>query len=443
MDPLDKFLDFIKSEQLFEVEDRILLAVSGGKDSVFMARLFALSNFPFAIAHCNFQLRGAAADEDADFVESLANELVVPFFSVCFDTKKVANDRQISIQMAARDLRYEWLEETRRLNSYAYIAIAHHQTDTIETMLINLVRGTGIAGLHGILAKRDHIIRPLLAFTGKEVADYIHLNRISYRDDSSNKETKYSRNKIRLEVLPVLREINPALEATFSSTSKRFHSLEKFLDRQIDDLRKTLFLEKEEGVFYIPIDSLNVYLSDQYVLYELFKPFSFLESVLNDLITSLSQQKTGKLFYSNTHQLLVDRDRLILRKIQLNLEDELHIESLPMEFVWKGKRFKVSYSADTSISKDPRKAKIDEGSVTLPLKVRSWRHGDSFIPFGMRGTKKVSDFLIEKKISLDEKGKVPIFLDSNDDILWVAPLRVGERYKVSEKTKKVIIFEQL
>lgn len=443
MDPLDKFLDFINGEQLFVVEDQILLAVSGGKDSVFMARLFAQSNFQFAIAHCNFQLRGSVADEDAIFVKSLADELDVPFFSVCFDTEKVAQDRKISIQMAARDLRYEWLEEIRRSNSYTYIAIAHHQTDTIETMLINLVRGTGIAGLHGILAKRDHIIRPLLAFTGKEVADYIDFNRISYREDSSNKETKYARNKIRLEVLPVLRQINPALEATFSLSSTRFHSLEKFLDSQISDLRRTLFLEKEEGIFHIPINPLNSYLSDQYVLYELFKPFSFFESVLNDLVTSLNQQKTGKLFYSSTHQLLVDRGKLILRKIQLSVDNELHIENLPIEFVWKGKRFKVSYSTDTAISKDQSKVKIDEDSVILPLKVRSWRHGDFFIPFGLKGTKKVSDFLIDKKISLDEKDKVPLFVNSNDDIIWVAPLRIDERYKVNEKTKKVIIFEQL
>src|SRR5690554_2585669 len=196
MDPLRKFLCFIKNEQLFHEDDRVLLAVSGGKDSVFMTQLFAQSNFHFAIAHCNFQLRGSEADKDADFVKKLATDLEVSFYSTNFDTENVANDRQISIQMAARDLRYAWLEEIRASNSYDYIAVAHHQTDSVETVLLNLVRGTGIAGMHGILPKRGNIVRPVLAFTGEEVADYIHSKPIFYREDHSNLETKYARNKI-------------------------------------------------------------------------------------------------------------------------------------------------------------------------------------------------------------------------------------------------------
>lgn len=443
MDPLRKFLGFIKKEQLFHEEDRVLLAVSGGKDSVFMTQLFAYSNFHFAIAHCNFQLRGSASEEDAVFVKNLAMDLHVPFFSTKFETENEANNRQISIQMAARDLRYTWLEEIRSSNSYDYIAVAHHQTDSVETVLLNLVRGTGIAGLHGILPKRGNIVRPVLAFTGEEVADYIHSKHLSYREDQSNLETKYARNKVRLEVLPALRQINPALEETFSLSSKRFYSLEKFLNSQIENIRKTIFLEDQKDVYHIPIKLLRSDLVDSFVLFELFKPFSFSESVLEDLAQNLSQAMTGKLFYSSTHQLLIDRDKLILRKIRLEVDCELSIERFPMKFNWLGKRFNVYISADTSFSKEKKKVSIDEALVSLPIKVRPWEHGDYFVPLGLKGRKKVSDFLINQKVPLDEKSRIPLFVNANNDILWVAPFRIDERYKVSEKTKKVIIFEQL
>lgn len=443
MDPLSTFLDFVKGEQLFNEKDRILLAVSGGKDSVFMARLFAQSNFHFAIAHCNFQLRGAESNEDADFVEDLANSMDVPFFSVNFETKKTAKGRQISIQMAARDLRYAWLEEIRELNAYDYIAVAHHQTDSVETVLINLVRGTGIAGLHGILPKRERIVRPILAFTSEEVSQYIHTKSIAYREDRSNKETKYARNKIRLEVLPILKQINPSLEATFASSSRRFHSLEKFLDLQIERIRESVFIKKDEDTFHISISLLDPYLEDPFVLFEMFNPFSFTEAVLKDLTASLSKESTGSFFYSSTHQMLIDRDKIILKQIQSPLESKFYIQELPTEFIWRGKCFKVSFSIDKAISKNLTIAKIDASNVVFPIEVRSWQNGDSFIPFGLKGTKKISDFLINLKVPADEKDGIPLFVNSNNDILWVAPFRIDERYKISEKTKKVIIFEQI
>lgn len=443
MDPLSTFLDFVKGEQLFNEKDRVLLAVSGGKDSVFMARLFAQSNFDFAIAHCNFQLRGSESDADADFVEDLANGMDVPFYSINFETEKLAESKKISIQMAARDLRYAWLEEIRELNAYDYIAVAHHQTDSVETVLINLVRGTGIAGLHGILPKRDHIVRPIMAFTSEEVNQYVHTHSIAYREDRSNKETKYARNKIRLEVLPVLKQINPSLEATFASSSRRFHSLEKFIDSQIMQIRESVFLKQNQNIFHIPIELIRPYLKDPFVLFELFNPFSFSEAVLSDLVECLNKLSTGSLFYSSTHQLLIDRDKIILREIQSSLDSKYYIQELPAEFTWREKRFKASLSVDTTISENLTIAKVDASKVVFPIEIRSWQDGDSFIPFGLKGTKKISDFLINLKISADEKDNVPLFVNSNNDILWIAPYRIDERYKISEKTKKVIIFEQI
>lgn len=443
MDPFSTFLDFVKEEQLFNEKDRVLLAVSGGKDSVFMARLFAQSNFSFAIAHCNFQLRGSESETDAKFVEDLANSLYVPFYSTVFETEKFAESKKISIQMAARDLRYAWLEEIRELHSYDCIGVAHHQTDSVETVLINLVRGTGIAGLHGILPKRDRIVRPIMAFTSEEITQYVHANSLAYREDRSNRETKYARNKIRLEVLPILKQLNPSLEATLASSSRRFHSLEKFIASQIIQIRESIFLKRGQNVFHISIKLIRPYLKDPHILFELFNPFSFSESVLSDLTECLSKKSTGRIFYSSTHQLLIDRDKIILREIQTPLESKFYIKELPIEFTWREKRFKVSLSEDTTISKILSTAKVDASKVEFPIEVRSWQDGDSFIPFGLKGTKKISDFLIDLKISADEKDNIPLFVNSNSDILWIAPYRIDERYKISEKTKKVIIFEQI
>lgn len=334
MEDLKKFLDFVLKEQLFTEKERVLLAVSGGKDSVFMVRMFAQSGFSFGIAHCNFQLRGDESNQDAVFVKSLAEALGVPFFNVNFDTVSIAKARRISIQMAARDLRYQWLEEVRMTQAFDYVAVAHHQTDSTETVLLNLVRGTGIAGLHGILGKRNRLIRPLLGFCGVEIAKHIQDNQVAYREDRSNKETKYARNKIRLDVLPVLKEINPGLDATFYKSSKRFLALEMFLNRQIEEIRKELFLEKDPGVFYSPLARLSRYAQDPFVLYEVFKPFHFSETVILDFMAGLNVPHSGSMFYSDSHQLLIDRGGVTIRAIQTNEVPSLFIEQLPMEFRW-------------------------------------------------------------------------------------------------------------
>lgn len=443
---LHTFLDYIRQQQLFNEGDRLLLAVSGGKDSVLMTQLFAQSNYRFGIAHCNFQLRGEEANQDAVFVEELAKSLKVPFFKTTFDTKGFAKQEKISIQMAARDLRYDWLEEIRVAEGYSYIAVAHHQTDSVETVLLNLVRGTGIAGLHGILPKREHIVRPLLAFTGEEVAQCIHEHDFPYREDRSNKEVKYARNKIRLEVLPALKVINPTLEKTFTLASKRFLALEKFLNRQIEDIRKGLFTEKEANVYYVSIALLKDFVEDSFVLYEIFKPFGFSETVLQSLMEGLADPKSGNLFYSETHQMLVNRDELIIRRIQDEREESILIHQLPMSFNWEGKSYSVFFKDISEGIENWLNAEtvvLDAGKVTFPIKVRSWKDGDFFKPLGLGGKKKISDFLINQKISLDQKRRIPLFINTNQDILSVAVLRVDDRYKITTETKKVIIFEQL
>lgn len=442
MDSLDKLLDFIKENNLFLAEDRILLAVSGGKDSVFMAHLFSRGKFNFGIAHCNFHLRGEDSERDETLVKNLAKDLGVPFFKVDFDTQRIAQQKRISIQMVARELRYEWFEKIRREHQYEAIALAQHQTDSMETMLLNLVRGTGISGLHGILPRRDHLIRPLLAFTAQEITDQVKKEKIVYREDVSNQDTKYARNKIRLGVLPALRSLNSGLEATFMANSQRFYALEKFLAMHITDLRKAIFQENADHSFHIPIVSLSPYFHDEFLLYELFKPFAFSEAVLSDL-SSRIQEGTGKTFYSKTHKILINRRELTIKRIHQEALPAVIIQTLPKKIEWAGKTFNVYYSDDVTLPIRESIQKVDAEKVIFPIKIRSWKNGDSFKPLGLNGRKKISDFLIAQKVPLDEKKEVPIFVNANEDVLWVAPWRTDDRYKITAKTKKVIIFEQL
>ena len=243
MSPLDRFHSFIQEQGLFEASDHILLAVSGGRDSVLLVHFFKQCGFNFGIAHCNFMLRGAESKADELVVSELATRMEVPFFSTFLDAKSYASTHHVSIQMAARDLRYRWLEKMRAEFGFRYVALAHHQNDTVETMLLNLTRGTGIAGLHGILPKRDALIRPMLCFNRAEIDRTIAEMNISYRDDRSNRSTKYARNKIRLEVIPKLKELNPRLEETFEANRKRFAELEMILNDRIAALHDALFKE--------------------------------------------------------------------------------------------------------------------------------------------------------------------------------------------------------
>lgn len=239
---LTAFQNHIKDNQLFEPTDKILLAVSGGKDSMAMLHLFVAAKFNIGVAHCNFQLRAKAADEDEDFVKQTCQQLNIPFHSIRFDTADYAEKHKISTQMAARELRYNWFEEIKTTDHYHSIATAHHQNDVAETMLINLTKGSGLSGLHGIKAKNNHIIRPLLCFTSDEIQQYISTHQISYREDQSNASVKYVRNKIRHEVLPKLAEINPNIIETLNKAATHFSATENILNQKIE-AEKTLFYQ--------------------------------------------------------------------------------------------------------------------------------------------------------------------------------------------------------
>lgn len=440
---LNRLYSFIKQHALFLPEERVLLAVSGGRDSVLMAHMFKAAGFNFGIAHCNFNLRPVDADEDENFTSDLALVLGVPFFATRFDTGEYASKNHVSIQMAARELRYQWLEEIRNDFDYHYIGLAHHQNDVIETMLLNLTRGTGISGLHGILPKKNKLIRPLLFLTREEIDEIFLQVAFSYREDSSNLSVKYARNKIRLEVIPVLKVLNPSLEQTFEANRKRFAELETLLEHRVNELKEELLKRLNENEYTIALPALKNLVPLKTLLYGLFHPFGFTESVLNNLISSW-EGSPGKLFFSASHQLLLDRNRIILSRIELKRPEDLTIDKNTVLCTWNDQKFgnRIIPIREFNLSREAGIAQLDLDLLGFPLKLRSWKSGDHFHPLGMKSKKKLSDLFVEQKIPLNRKKDIGILENNNGDILWVAGLRIDDRYKITTNTKKVFIFEQ-
>ncbi len=440
---LNRFTSFIKQHALFAPGDRVLLAVSGGRDSVLMAHLFNEARFNFGIAHCNFNLRGDDSQKDEEFASDLAGSLDVPFFTSSFDTGVHSRQHRISIQMAARDLRYQWLEEIRSDFGFRYISVAHHQNDVIETMLLNLTRGTGIAGMHGILPKKNKIIRPVLFLTREEINQVVGQEGFSYREDNSNESTKYARNKIRLEVIPILKELNPSLEETFEANRKRFAELEVLLNKQVREIKAKLFKEPGPGEYEISLAALKELEPLDTLLYELFHPYGFTESILNDLKKAWDGTP-GKVFSSGSHDLHLDRGRLLLTHRKDTLPEDVHIHEEDTLITWDNTKFSsrsVSIS-DFELRPGIGIAQVDRALLKFPLLLRRWSTGDRFQPLGVNGKKKVSDFFIEQKIPLGRKKNIGILENGNGDIIWIAGLRIDERYKITANTKKVFIFEQ-
>jgi tRNA(Ile)-lysidine synthase len=456
---------FIKEHQL--TNQKVLLTVSGGKDSVVLFDLFLKAKLNFGVAHCNFQLRGEESDGDEQFVSQLADNQGVNFHSIHFETKKYASEQSISTQMAARNLRYEWFEKLRVEFGYDYIATAHHLNDNIETILLNLVKGTGIAGLRGIQAINGHIIRPLLFVTREEIDNYIIENRLKWREDSSNASTDYQRNLLRHEVIPILKKINPNLEETFSRNIERFKDLEVSFQKNLSYF-KAAVLREENGIAYIKIENLKYWQSATYLLEELLKEYGFNFQQVKEIEKSLTKH-SGRQFHSATHILIKDREDLIISPSQSNrrtaspkgrasFDDEVLIEKGVESIKFEGLELhliptlllegeglfnspppqKRRLSNNLPLLKGEGRGEVfDLNKLTFPLRIRRWQEGDWFVPLGMKGKKKISDFLIDKKIPLHLK-KVIFVLLSGDDIIWVIGHRIDDRYKLTDSTKRML-----
>ncbi|MCZ4225466.1 tRNA lysidine(34) synthetase TilS [Pedobacter rhodius] len=437
--PVIRFQDFIEQQQLFAMGNKILLAVSGGKDSVLMLHLFKALGVDIGVAHCNFNLRADEAQRDELFVKMLAFSLNLPFYVTHFDTKKYAAENKISTQMAARDLRYNWFEQIRADKGYDFIALAHHQNDAVETVLINLVRGTGISGLHGILPKRDKLIRPLLFLNREEINQLVEENKFDFVEDSSNLSSNYIRNKLRLHVIPHLQNINPNLENTFNQNIKRFAEIETFLNLQVKQIAKELIVKKADAV-YISLEKIKLLTPQKLLLFELLKKYDFMESVVEEIINSLDKQ-SGIKFISTSHQATIDRENLIISKLNFEIHQHKIIHSNHSGFEFNDYKFQLIFSEDLKFETDKNKIFIDAGVLQFPLIVRSWQNGDKFIPLGMEGFKKLSDFFIDEKVPLHLKTNIPILVNGNGEIIWIAGMRQDNRYKLTKSTKKVAIFE--
>jgi tRNA(Ile)-lysidine synthase len=437
-DLLQKFTEFNHDKHLANRKKKCLLTVSGGMDSMVMCDLFFRAGFPFAIAHCNFNLRGKESDGDEQLVKSLTKKYKVEVFTKSFATKEYAEQKNISIQLAARELRYAWFEELRKEKQLDLIATAHHLNDNIETIIYNLIKGTGIRGLRGIPVRHEHIIRPLLFASREEIAGYQKENALAFREDSSNTDDKYTRNKIRHLLIPFMKEINPSLEKTFGDKIDLFTELEALYEKQVNKPVKGLFLQRKEDI-YIPIAKLKKTKNAATILFEYLKDLGFNAEQVDDMLANLDSIP-GKQFLTDKARIIKDRRFFILTQLsQKDFTTQL-IQKDDTEIQLSNAHLKLSVvkREDLKISADKNLAFIDLAKLEFPLTVRHWKQGDYFYPFGMKmKKKKLKKFFTDQKVALNEKETIWV-IESNQKIVWVAGHRMDERFKVGENTGEVL-----
>lgn len=428
------FKNLIKTEFPYLCGSKLLLAVSGGVDSVVLAHLCHDSKLDFSIAHCNFNLRGEESDGDESFVVDLADSLDVEVYTQSFDTQKYAESKGISIQMAARDLRYEWFEELGNSIQFDYTLTAHHANDNLETFLINLIRGTGPEGLSGIKRENNGVIRPLISFSREEIENFARGRKIKWREDSTNASHKYMRNKIRHQIVPVMEEINPQLLDGFAKTQDHLRQSLDLVEDYISLLYPKI-VEKDMYGYSLDVEFLKKVPNPQQILYQLLKSFGFTE--WNDVYALLTAQ-SGKVVYSDTHRLIKDRKKLLLteRKEKSQNKDYRLAEDENFVMIPDLGTFHIS-----EVEKMGRASKscifVPKRKLQYPLVIRKWKKGDYFYPFGMNGKKKLSDFFKDEKFSLPEKENTWL-LFSGKDLVWVINHRADNRFAVENSDSEIL-----
>ncbi|WP_410005020.1 tRNA lysidine(34) synthetase TilS [Aequorivita nionensis] len=409
---------------------KLLIACSGGLDSVVLTHLMKNLNSEIALAHCNFSLRGKESDGDEMFVIGLAKNMQIPVFAETFDTKKYAKEHKISTQMAARDLRYAWFDEILKDFKFDYLLTAHHLDDTLETFFINLSRGTGLTGLAGIPKKNNKIIRPLLNFSREEILKYAEENNLKWREDSSNLKTDYLRNKLRLEVLPQFKETNETLLKNFQKTQRNIQASQNLIE-DYTALVYNLVVSEAVDSYKINIPKIKELPHTDALLYELLNGFGFTEW---EDVSNLLDAQTGKQLFSKTHRLIKNREELVLTEIDLEKRNDEFLVS--EEEITSPINLKIEpskYIGET----EKNLIYVASEKLNFPLKLRKWKRGDSFQPFGMKGKKKLSKFFKDEKIPLNEKEKIWLLL-SDEKIVWVIGHRMDDRFKVTENTKRIL-----
>ena len=425
--------NYIISNNLFSIKkDKIILAISAGADSVCLFHIFRFLGVNMELAHCNFKLRDNHSDEDEDFIKNLGNKYEIKFHIKSFETASYAKKNNLSIQMAARQLRYNWFNSLLINRNANYIATAHNKDDSIETFFINLIRGSGIRGLVGI-KQTDKIIRPFLSIEKNQIINFLNKNKFKYREDITNSSLKYLRNKIRIKLIPLLLNLNPSIKENIYNEMKILENTSIVFSDYVNQIRQKIVVQKSDA-FYINISSLNKLSPLKIYLFELLRPFGFMK--VDDIISSLNGQ-SGKTFYSRTHKLIIDRDSIIITKNQDTTSKQYTLEE---NINFKNENFSIKFSTSKKINFSLNKdvAELDYSKINFPLKLRKWRFGDSFIPLGMKNYKKISDFFIDEKFSLVQKEKQWILCDKKN-IIWIVGYRIDNRYKVTSKRKKLYI----
>ena len=431
---IQKFKKHITKEFPFLKDTKLLIAISGGLDSVVLFHLLHKLNYDVSLAHCNFKLRGKESDLDEEFIKNLNQISANQIFTIIFDTEKYAKEHKLSTQIAARELRYNWFQKLITEHKFEYVLTAHHADDNLETFLIHLTRGSGLDGFTGIPKVNGNIVRPLLAFSRKEILNYAKDNDIEWREDASNASNKYIRNKIRHQVLPVLKEINPSIFDSFATTIENLQESKQIIEDRIENIASEV-LEKEANFIKIDIEKIKELSNSKAYLYQLLKSYHFTE--WNDVYALLNAQ-SGKQVFSKTHRLLKDRDVLILSKIDLSnsiemafqIEEEITEITNPIHLTFKEVIEKSTENKQTIY--------VDKDLLKYPLMLRKWEKGDYIYPLGMQGKKKLSKYFKDEKFSLIDKENTWLLCNAENQIMWIINHRQDRRF-VKNKNLKISV----
>jgi tRNA(Ile)-lysidine synthase len=435
---LNRFRSYITQQHLFHPKDKLLLAVSGGVDSVALFELCRLAGYDIAIAHCNFKLRAADSERDEAFVTALAKKYALPFFTTRFDTTVSAATAKKSIEETARDLRYAWFEQTRQENNYDYIVTAHHANDNIETLLMNFFRGTGIKGLHGILPKQGKIIRPLLFTNKKMIEQFAKERALEFVLDYTNAQNDFTRNYFRNELVPAIQKVFPAVEDNLLKNIERFNEAEQLYQQSVS-LHKKKLLEIKDNEIHISLLKLQQTIPLSTIVYEIIKDYNFTAHQTEEVI-DLLKSESGKYIRSSTHRIFKNRKWLIIAPNQTGEAANILIEANDKTIIFEGGLLQIeSVLQPSAIYQQSSIAQLDAADIQFPLLLRKWKAGDYFYPLGMNRKKKLGRFFTDQKLSLTQKENIWV-IESHKKILWVIGMRIDDRFKITRSTKKIVQF---
>ena len=434
MNLLSSFKQYIKTENLFAAKDRLLLAVSGGVDSVVLCELCQQAGYHFAIAHCNFQLRGEESNGDEVFVTALAKKYGVDFFVEKFDTQAYVSENKSSIQVAARELRYNWFAQLINQSTHLpiHLLTAHHADDNMETILMNFFKGSGINGLKGILPKQQHITRPLLFASKEEILEFASEYNLNFREDSSNSSDKYTRNYFRNQLIPGLEKVFPQVKENLLNNANRFREINTIYQSAVEQIKQKLVVPQGSEI-HIPVLKLLKTPALNTIIYELIKDFDFTAHQAS-AVEKLLHSESGKYVESGTHRILRNRKWLIIAPLQQDAGTQYLVKEEDAEIIFpQGTLHLAKKEQPGKISTDPDLAQLDSRHIQYPLLLRKWKKGDYFYPLGMPRKKKIGRFLTDLKYALTEREKVWV-LESNKNIIWVVGIRIDDRFKITPAT---------